>query len=267
MSVVGCEYRLLPGDAEIDPGDSVTISLEAYNCGTENGAILVDIGGGGGGCNNNQWLDPYTGTVECAYTIVMPEYSILIVYNVSHWIGDSWHTDWSYTATLTPTAPADCTQYFTVKDEDSGNLIDPDSLTVDGTQATRISKGRYSIVLITGEEYEAVASKSGYYTGHWYITACGDDLLEMEKIVSECGQYINVTVSAGEETDFKLEWGDGIWEVGTTPQRCYYDYEEGITVTAIASAVDYEPDSRTFTTCTSEFTLTLAPEFGWAEFA
>jgi len=264
MTVVGCEYRLSPGNAEHNVGDTVTCSLEAYNCGTENGNIYVIIDDSDGGhCEYNAWLDPYVGIASCQYDFVMPGHDVIVDYFIGHWTGSTWMQDWQYSGTVTVPIPATCTERFTVIDELTGSLIDPDSITVNGVSATRISLGVYDIVLVQDTQYEVITSKSGYYTDHAYFVACYGKTVDLEPIVQQCGQYINVSVSAGEETDFTLEWGDGTWEVGTTPKRCYYDYEQGISVTATASATDYQSASRTFTTCVPEFTLALVPTFGY----
>ena len=151
-----------------------------------------------------------------------------------------------------------CEQLFKTVEKKTKELIDVDSVIVDSIYATRYSLGKYKATLIKGTDYEVVSTKAGYYTGHWSLTACiTEKTLEMESLIDYCSQYINVETSDGAAVAFHLEWGDGTYEDGYTPKRCNYDYEEGIPVTATASAAGYESGSNSFTTCISEFTLLL----------
>ncbi|GAH58527.1 unnamed protein product, partial [marine sediment metagenome] len=72
-----------------------------------------------------------------------------------------------------------------------------------------------------------------------------------------CSQNVRVETSDGKTAYAKVDWGDGSSEYGDTPKTFVHRYEKGKTRTVTASATGYTLASKTFTTCISQFTLTL----------
>jgi len=78
-----------------------------------------------------------------------------------------------------------------------------------------------------------------------------------EQPVVTCSQNIRVVTSDGAVVNAKMDWGDGASEYADTPNTFVHMYEKGKSRTATASATGYTSASKTFTTCISQFTLTL----------
>jgi PKD repeat protein len=75
--------------------------------------------------------------------------------------------------------------------------------------------------------------------------------------VEYCSQNVRVVTSDGASVSAHIVWGDGADEYGTTPNTFTHRYEKGKSPTVTASATGYTSASKTFTTCISQFTLTL----------
>ena len=84
-----------------------------------------------------------------------------------------------------------------------------------------------------------------------------DCCITLELGIDYCSQNVRVVTSDGASVYAHVVWGDGADEYGTTPNVFTHRYEKGKTRTITASAYGYDSDSETFTTCKSQFTLTL----------
>jgi len=160
-----------------------------------------------------------------------------------------------------------CDQLFYILDDKTGLGVNGATVTVktgDGTvvgSCVTDSGGVCAVTELTiGNMYSATVTKSGYDTfGPQGFSACITPYwdISITPTLEYCSQNVYVETSDGAVVNAKIEWGDGASEYGDTPKTFTHHYEEGKSVTVTVSATGYSPASKTFTTCISQFTLTL----------
>ncbi|MCK4528883.1 hypothetical protein KAW18_16055, partial [candidate division WOR-3 bacterium] len=115
-----------------------------------------------------------------------------------------------------------------------------------------------------GKSYTVRASADGYESASKVITACRSQftltLKKVEVPPEYCYQYVRVETSDGKSVTYEITWGAGTWATGSTPDTSMLYCEKGKSYTATATASGYTSASKTFTACTTQFTLTLTKE-------